>query len=318
MPPSSLQLNENSLVSVSKRFIKDRTAKELLLNKFDWNTPALKFDGRTISRTMVGNHEMYDVILDAIPGITLTLKSGCPKYRGPVETTPASTSTLEPQETTILTEDLLEDAVQEDEDEEDEDEEDEIDLTPTEGWTAGEVYIDARLNGSSERGFASNAAKLNMPNFRNASPLDYFLFFLPVHHLNTIVSNTNMHARDVLGSAWTYLTLDEYLKWIALLSVMAVVRHDDRKAYWKLGSSHFLLGFDFSEYMSYNRFKTIMKMHVFEVPNKEKQENDPLYQISSTIKAFNSHMPACLEPAKYLVIDESMNQWLGVGMPNLK
>jgi hypothetical protein len=29
-------------------------------------------------------------------------------------------------------------------------------------------------------------------------------------------------------------------------------------------------------------------------------------------------MKDCLIPGKHLVIDETMNQWLGVGMPNLK
>ncbi|KAK4518209.1 uncharacterized protein ATC70_001561 [Mucor velutinosus] len=29
-------------------------------------------------------------------------------------------------------------------------------------------------------------------------------------------------------------------------------------------------------------------------------------------------MPMCISPGKYLVIDESMNQWLGIGMPNIK
>ncbi|CAO3621055.1 unnamed protein product [Mucor hiemalis] len=45
---------------------------------------------------------------------------------------------------------------------------------------------------------------------------------------------------------------------------------------------------------------------------------DPLYQIRSTIDAFNDRMAYCITPGKYLVIDESMNQWLGTGMPNLK
>ncbi|CAO3657039.1 unnamed protein product [Mucor hiemalis] len=61
-----------------------------------------------------------------------------------------------------------------------------------------------------------------------------------------------------------------------------------------------------------------MKMHVFEVPSKQQQVDDPLYQIRTTIAAFNEHMVKCIIPAKYLVIDESMNQWLGTGMPNLK
>jgi hypothetical protein len=70
--------------------------------------------------------------------------------------------------------------------------------------------------------------------------------------------------------------------------------------------------------MPMKRFKDIMRMHVFEVPSKEKQVNDPLYQIRETLNAFNGHMKDCLTPGKHFVIDETMNQWLGVGMPNLE
>ncbi|CEP20141.1 hypothetical protein [Parasitella parasitica] len=59
-------------------------------------------------------------------------------------------------------------------------------------------------------------------------------------------------------------------------------------------------------------------MHVLEVCSIDKFRNDPLYQIRSTIEAFNNHMENCIKPGRYLVIDKSMNQWLGIGMPNLK
>ncbi|CAO3607093.1 unnamed protein product [Mucor hiemalis] len=106
--------------------------------------------------------------------------------------------------------------------------------------------------------------------------------------------------------------------WIALLTVMTVIKRGDRKAYWREGSRHFMMSVNFSEYMSYKRFTDIMKMHVFEVPSKQQQVDDLLYQIRTTIAVFNEHMVKCIIPAKYLVIDESMNQWLGTGMPNLK
>ncbi|CEP07628.1 hypothetical protein, partial, partial [Parasitella parasitica] len=142
--------------------------------------------------------------------------------------------------------------------------------------------------------------------------------FLPLDHLESIISNTNAHARSILAGAWTDITLPEYLKWLSLLTIMTVVHHCDRDAYWKKGSGLIYLTIDFSDYMSQNRFNNITRMHVFEVPSKEKQLDDPLYQIRSTIQAFNTYMSSCITPGKYLVIDESMNQWLGIGMPNLK
>ncbi|CEP09525.1 hypothetical protein [Parasitella parasitica] len=116
MPPTNSNLNENSIITISKRFIKDKRAKELLLTKFDWNTPGLKFEGRTIARNMTGNHEMYDVILNELPGMTLTFRKGCIKYVGPYNVLPvavSSSSLVEQEESIELTEDLLEDAIQE-------------------------------------------------------------------------------------------------------------------------------------------------------------------------------------------------------------
>lgn len=36
------------------------------------------------------------------------------------------------------------------------------------------------------------------------------------------------------------------------------------------------------------------------------------------MKAYNSNLVSALTPGRYLCVDESMNQWLGHGMPNLK
>lgn len=310
MPPANRNLDINVLVSVAKRFIVNDEVKAVLVSKYDWNTPRLSFKGKTIATCSVNDKVFYDVILDEVPATTITLKEGCLKYIGPVET--SATSNLEPVEATaedLVTEDLLEDAIQEEEEEEVT-----IDLTPSDGWSTGEVYMDSRLCNDS---YNRSNASFHLPNYRNATPLDYFLFFLPLNHFHGIIGNINIHARSV-NSTWTDLTYDEYLMWIALLTVMTVIRHSDKKAYWRQGNSHFTMNVDFNEYMSFKRFTEIVRMHVFEVPTKEKQVSDPLYQIRSTICAFNNHMVNCVSPGKYLVIDESMNQWLGTGMPNLK
>ncbi|CEP07286.1 hypothetical protein [Parasitella parasitica] len=117
-------------------------------------------------------------------------------------------------------------------------EEDEVDLTATSEWAAGEVYIDSRVSGSAD-GYALSASKLNMNNRRYGIPLDYFLFFISVDHLFEIINNTNAYARS-LGH-WVDITFSEYLMWITLLTTMNVVRHSDRKAYWKQGDLHFFV-----------------------------------------------------------------------------
>ncbi|ORX76075.1 hypothetical protein K493DRAFT_309084, partial [Basidiobolus meristosporus CBS 931.73] len=135
MPPASKHLDVNVRVSVSKRFIKHKEVKRLLSLRFDWNTPGLSFKGVTTARSTVNGNLKYDVILDLVPGITLTLSQNCLKYiktnsndtLGNIE--PATANTTE----SIVTKDLLEDAIQEEEQEEDE-----IDLTAADTWITGE------------------------------------------------------------------------------------------------------------------------------------------------------------------------------------
>ena len=67
MPPAHPNLDVNVLVSISKRFIKNVDAKNILRAKYDWNTPRLCFKGRTTSRSEVNNHVMYEIILDEVP-----------------------------------------------------------------------------------------------------------------------------------------------------------------------------------------------------------------------------------------------------------
>ncbi|GAN11904.1 hypothetical protein MAM1_1237c11528 [Mucor ambiguus] len=152
---------------------------------------------------------MYKVILDDVPGRRLTLKEGCIKYVSSISRNTVSTvQTPEALSEAEKAEDILEDAIQDEDDEVVE----EIDLTNNEGYRP-------------------NTASINLINARNARPLDYFLFFLPFSHLCYIISNIiNTHARSIL-EYWIDVSIDEYLMWIALLTVMTVFRHSDRKAY---------------------------------------------------------------------------------------
>ncbi|KAG2192937.1 hypothetical protein INT47_001301 [Mucor saturninus] len=70
--------------------------------------------------------------------------------------------------------------------------------------------------------------------------------------------------------------------------------------------------------MEYDRFISVLQYHVFEVPCGNRLASDPLYQIRMYLQKFNEVLARALEPGRYLCVDESMNQWLGEGMPNLK
>ncbi|OAD09196.1 hypothetical protein MUCCIDRAFT_159352 [Mucor lusitanicus CBS 277.49] len=240
---------------------------------------------------------MYDAILDEVPSITMTtlIRQGCLKYMGSEASAASNKAPAETIDLPVVSEDLLDDALQSSS------EEDDVDPTPGDGWSSGR----------------KSHSKLNMEGQRRASPLEYFLFFLPQDHFHYVIGSTNAHARTV-DATWRDITYNKYMMWLALLTVMTVVHHSDRKAYWKQGSSHFTMSVNFKQYMSYWRFEDIMRMHTFEVPSIERKQADPLYQIRSTIKIFNEHMARCVVPGKYLVIDESMHQWLGERMPNLK
>ncbi|KAG1068137.1 hypothetical protein G6F42_026414 [Rhizopus arrhizus] len=137
---ASIQLDINVDVSVSKRFIKNMDLKTILLGKYDWNTPKSQLKGRTVRRSTVDNHVIASTTEEPDESNNLLVASG----------------------------DLLDDAVQS------EKEEEELDLTPSDGWTNGEVFVGSRLCSESYR---QSRSKLNMENQRYESPLSYFLFF---------------------------------------------------------------------------------------------------------------------------------------------
>ncbi|KAL9540062.1 hypothetical protein PS6_010928 [Mucor atramentarius] len=90
MPPASNQL------AISKPFIKDSD----------------QFKRITVGRSTVGNHEMYDVILDEVSAITMKLKQGCLKYLSPEASASTTEQIDESNDLLVFSEDLLDDAVQ--------------------------------------------------------------------------------------------------------------------------------------------------------------------------------------------------------------
>ncbi|ORX96324.1 hypothetical protein K493DRAFT_300974 [Basidiobolus meristosporus CBS 931.73] len=151
MPPASKHLDVNVHVSVSKQFIKHKEVKQLLSLHFDWNTLSLSFKWVTTPHSTVNSNVKNDVILNLVPGSTLTLLQNFLKYikansndtLGNIEHATANTTK------SIVTEDLLEDAIQEEEQEEDE-----SDLTAADTWITKEVYIDSHTSGPAH-GFTS-------------------------------------------------------------------------------------------------------------------------------------------------------------------
>ncbi|KAL1933931.1 hypothetical protein VTP01DRAFT_8021 [Rhizomucor pusillus] len=116
----------------------------------------------------------------------------------------------------------------------------------------------------------------------------YFLRFIPEAHVQEIVLPAiNEHAASISAPSKP-ITYAEYLIWIALFVIMTAVRVEDHDIYWHRG----------------------------EFPNLHQQ--DPLYQIRGFLRTYNANLQDALTPGRYLCVDESMNQWLGKGMPNIK
>ncbi|KAG1462937.1 hypothetical protein G6F56_005406 [Rhizopus delemar] len=176
--------------------------------------------------------------------------------------------------------------------------------------------MDTRI--TSGNSYHTEKTPFNMDNKSKASSAEYFLHFLPIEFIkNVIIPNTNEHARIVMNN-WVDITFLEYLTWITLLMVMTVCHRVNKKAYWRMGRSHFFLSVDFTEYMSYDRFNFIIQFHMFEISNGEKEILDPLYQIRDYLRSFNETLANTMVPGRYLCVDETMNQWLECGMTNLK
>ncbi|CEP20142.1 hypothetical protein [Parasitella parasitica] len=155
---------------------------------------------------MVDDNAAYEVVLDEVPAITMTLQATCITY---LESNPnaATEALVETGSASVVPERALEETVEPDTEEESDDDL-ELHLTPAEGWMEEEVYIDARVQRNNS--FSTLKSKITLPNATFARPLDYFLFFLPLEHFHFIIMNMNQNAKRNLD-AWTDVTFPEYL-----------------------------------------------------------------------------------------------------------
>jgi hypothetical protein len=249
-------------------------------------------------------------MFDDLPNRTFVLDASSLRYEGEScrtrarieEDLVASTNDNSDQEDP----DLLEDAV----DDFDEASEDEIDLA----WEFGNQCADIRLTRPDE----SFHGRCLVHVSRGSSLAKYFLRFLPVEYIRlAVIPAINMHASTVMAN-WEPVTLSEYLTWISLFIIMSTVVIPDRSAYWHKSEFAFGPSVDFSVWMAMERFEAIVKMHVFTTPDAAAYAKDKLYQLRDFMDAYNENLKEVLTPGKYLCLDESMNQWLGHGMPNLK
>ncbi|KAL5489428.1 hypothetical protein EMCRGX_G018519, partial [Ephydatia muelleri] len=69
--------------------------------------------------------------------------------------------------------------------------------------------------------------------------------------------------------------------------------------------------------LSYGRFRRLMQAFTLPQYPAIEGKNDPFCFIRRFVDEWNVAMQHCISPGKFLVVDESMGQWLGKGMPGL-
>ena len=91
-----------------------------------------------------------------------------------------------------------------------------------------------------------------MPSYADESWLNWFLYWMPVHVLRSIVDATNAKAKTIpypASGPWKHLRIGEFMRWLGLWVLMTVYPcPGDRRNYWRS-----LL--NFGVYMSEKRFE---------------------------------------------------------------
>lgn len=220
MPVMNRNLDVNVHISVSAHFLKNTRALELLRDRYDFNSPGLRFKGMTTRRDIDTNGKVvFDVLLDDFPEVNFMLLGTSLRYDGPRDNQKRMPATAASSITdTIIDEEGggLEDA----EATEDENLSDvEAPENNTE-WIVGEVSTNQRL--VSGINYHTMKSSFKLRNKSTATPADYFLYFLPTEFIkDVIIPNINTHASNISVN-WVGLTYLEYLTWIALFMNMTV------------------------------------------------------------------------------------------------
>ena len=171
----------------------------------------------------------------------------------------------------------------------------------------------------------------NLPNYRQESWLNWFLFYFPQSLVNAICEATNKAAMKVSwphDQQWKRLSVGEFLRWLGILILMTVypVEGSSRRTYWRG-----MLGF--GKYMPEKRFENILR--VFSLPqynyddpewggpardNHEDKKFDPFFETRKFLDTIKKRFQECMKPGGWLTIDESMFSWLGraLKMPGWK
>ncbi|XP_045454543.1 piggyBac transposable element-derived protein 4-like [Melitaea cinxia] len=153
----------------------------------------------------------------------------------------------------------------------------------------------------------------------NANPIDYFDLFLTRDIVEHIVEQTNLFATQNLldnndvgpqarAHSWYPVTVDEMLKFLALIGWMGLVKLPAIKDYWRV---HKLYGLPLARtVMPRNRFELILKYIHFS-DNTEADTEDRLCKIRDVLDKFIENYKKMYTPGEDICVDESLIPWRG-------
>lgn len=161
-------------------------------------------------------------------------------------------------------------------------------------------YCNRRLQNRFQEGAALNL------NPDTNSRLDWFLKFLPVTYIQTVLIPATNH--NLAGAP---LDWPEFLRVIGLLFLMASVNSGcDRRSFFEDTEPSEFEGapFRLTKHMSLYRFDSIMKaLRYTNTPSP--QFRDKFHEIRQLISSFNGHMAEVFKPSWISCLDESMSPW---------
>ena len=213
-----------------------------------------------------------------------------------------------------------------------EDTEQEVDGEPQEE-TATHLYVHGvawvkslgrTLCPAASNGF-SQPTQLSMYNYADATVFEYFLACFPSNLVDEICILMMQKGREQRkGCPFTVTKGDFWLFMGYLLYILCHPMDLPIQDYWegplstKYESCSAFVKHDIGKFgLSYGRFRR--RMQAFTLPQYPAIEgkNDLFCFIRRFVDEWNVAMQHCISPGKFLVVDESMGQWLGKGMPGL-
>eukprot|EP00731_Ephydatia_muelleri_P014420 Em0008g140a len=177
---------------------------------------------------------------------------------------------------------------------------------------------------SASNGF-SQPTQLRMYNYADATVFEYFLACFPSNLVDEICILMMQKGREQRkGCPFTVTKGDFWLFMGYLLYILCHPMDLPIQDYWegplstKYENCSACVKHDIGKFgLSYGRFRRLMQAFTLPQYPAIEGKNDPFCFIRRFVDEWNVAMQHCISPGKFLVVDESMGQWLGKGMPGL-